>query len=99
MRCWEEKKRKEREKTAQREREREARSAARQQNTAGKVARGIASAAIVAHAAYTDPQQNGAGTQQHWGQATAQREADRQTREVRDGTRDKGVRDRGTSQQ
>jgi hypothetical protein len=67
----------------------------------GAIARGIAAAGIVGAvgSAYAQPEQDDTNTEQRYGQSSAYAEGARQARNARGGTRDKGSRDRSSSQE
>jgi hypothetical protein len=64
----------------------------------GRLAKGVFLAGLAVHGAYAQPQQASGTTQHNWVGSSAQAEADRRARDARGGTRDKGVRDRGSSE-
>jgi len=66
----------------------------RVKRAAGSVVFGVAAL----HGGYAQPQQNSVTTQHNWAGTTAQTEAGRQTRDMREGTRDRGNRGRSSSQ-
>jgi hypothetical protein len=64
----------------------------------GRVAKGVASAAIAFGGAMAHPQQDSDTTEQHYGQSSLQSEGERRGAQASDATRDKGYRGKGTSQ-
>ncbi len=85
----------------QQEEKRQKRGGRRRGEGAGKIVRGVVSAGFAAGAlggAVSHPQQQSGTTQQHYGQARLNEERDRRGSQASNATRDKGFRDRGSSQ-
>jgi hypothetical protein len=69
---------------------------ARRLRQVGGIVEAIVSGAITMGGVMGEPTQAGSETTSNWADSSANEEANRQTRDTRGGTRDKGVRDRGT---